>query len=89
MKLRSLVLFGTGVFAGLVIARKLREDDPEVVHGPTRPDASASPTIRAVSTQAHRFADRATIASLGAIRRARVAIRGRLGEEPYDDVNWN
>jgi len=89
LKLRSLVLFGAGVFAGLAIARKLKEDDPDVVHGPTRPDVSASPTLRAVSTQAQRFADRATIASLGAIRRARVAIRGRLGEEPYDDVSWN
>lgn len=89
MKLRSLVLFGVGVAAGLAIARKLKEDDPNVVHGPTRADVSASPTMRAVSVQAQRFADRATIASLGAIRRARVAIRDRLGEDPYDDVNWN
>jgi hypothetical protein len=89
MKLRSLVLFCAGVFTGLAIARKLKEDDPDVVHGPTRPDVSAGPTIRAVSSQAQRFADRATIASLGAIRRARVAIRGRLGEDTYDDVSWN
>jgi hypothetical protein len=89
MRLRSLILFGAGVITGLTIARKMTEDDPDVVHGPSRPDVSASPTMRAVSTQAQRFADRATIASLGAIRRARVAIRGRLGDSGYDDVSWN
>jgi hypothetical protein len=29
------------------------------------------------------------VASLAAIKRARGAIRERLAEEPYDDVNWN
>ena len=90
MKLRSFVLFGAGIMTGLAIARKLTEDDPEVVHGPTRSEASTNPALRrAVSTQAQRIADRATVASLGAIRRARGAIRGRLGEEPYDEVSWN
>jgi len=89
MKLRSLFLFGAGIVAGLMIARKMTQDDPDVVHGPTRADVSSSPTMRAVSTQAQRFADRATIASLGAIRRARVAIRDRLGDSEYDDVSWN
>jgi hypothetical protein len=89
MKLRSLILFGAGVMTGLAIARKFTEDDPEVLHGPTKADPSANPTLRAVSTQAQRLADRATVASLGAIRRARGAIKYRLGEEPYDDATWN
>jgi predicted dinucleotide-binding enzyme len=89
MKLRSLVLFGAGIMTGLAIARKLTEDDPEVVHGPTRSETSANPALRVVSTQAQRIADRATVASLGAIRRARGAIRDRLTEEPYDEVSWN
>jgi hypothetical protein len=89
MKLRSLILFGAGIMTGLAIARKLTEDDPEVVHGPTRSDAGGNPALQAVSSQAHRIADRATVASLDAIRRARGAIRDRLGDEPYDDVSWN
>jgi predicted dinucleotide-binding enzyme len=89
MKLRSLVLFGAGIMTGLAIARKLTEDDPDVVHGPTRSETSANPALRAVSSSAQRIADRATVASLGAIRRARGAIRERLSEEPYDEVSWN
>ena len=90
MKLRTFVLFGAGIMTGLAIARKLTEDDPEVVHGPSRSDANANPALRrAVSTQVQRITDRATVASLGAIRRARGAIRVRLGEDQYDDVSWN
>lgn len=89
MKLRSLVLLGAGIMIGLAIARKVTEDDPEVIHGPSRSETPANPALRAVSSQAQRVAGRATIASLGAIRRARFAIRDRLGEEPYDDVSWN
>jgi predicted dinucleotide-binding enzyme len=89
MKLRSLILFGAGIMTGLAIARKLTEDDPEVVHGPTRSDASTNPGLRVVTSQAQRIADRATVASLSAIRRARGAIRDRIGDEPYDEVSWN
>ena len=89
MRLRSLVLFGAGVMTGLAIARKLTEDDPAIAHGPTRSQTPTNPALRAMSTQASRMADRAAVASLEAIRRARGAIRDRLGEEPYDDVNWN
>jgi len=89
MKLRSLVLFGAGIMTGLAIARKLTEDDPEVVHGPTRSGAPANPALRAVTSQAQRITDRAAVASLDAIRRARGAIRDRLGEQAYDDVSWN
>ena len=88
MKLRTLILFGAGIMTGLAIARKMSEDDPEVLHGP-RSSESASPAVRAVTSQAQRVADRATVASLAAIKRARGAIRERLVEEPYDDVNWN
>jgi predicted dinucleotide-binding enzyme len=89
MKLRSLVLFGAGIMTGLAIARKLTEDDPEVIHGPTRSDPSSNPALRAVTSQAQRIADRATVASLGAIQRARGALRDRLDDESYDDVSWN
>jgi hypothetical protein len=89
MKLRTLILFGAGIMTGLAIARKMNEDDPEVQHGPARAMAPANPALRAVTSQAQRMADRATVASLDAIKRARGAIRERLAEEPYDDVNWN
>ncbi len=89
MKLRTLILFGAGIMTGLAIARKMSEDDPEVMHGPTRSSESANPALRVVTSQAQRVADRATVVSLAAIKRARGAIRERLAEEPYDDVNWN
>jgi hypothetical protein len=88
MKLRTLILFGAGIMTGLAIARKMSEDDPEVQHGPTR-SYESNPAVRAVTSQAQRVADRATVASLAAIRRARGALRERLAEEQYDDVNWN
>ncbi|MGE5225357.1 MAG: hypothetical protein ACM3OO_00610 [Planctomycetaceae bacterium] len=89
MKLRSIVLFGAGVAAGLAIANRLHEDDPEIQHGPVRSQGPANPALRAVSDQASRVADRATVASLDVIRRARGAIRERLGEDAYDDAAWS
>ena len=89
MKLRRLILFGAGIMTGLAIARKMREDDPEVLHGPARASTPANPALHAVTSQAQRMAERATVASLDAIKRARGAIRERLAEEPYDEVNWN
>jgi hypothetical protein len=90
MKLRSLVLFGAGVFVGFAIARKIREDDPQVLHGPTTTATSSNPALRVVSDGAQRLADRAGLASLSAIRRARVAIRERLGDDPYyDGATWS
>jgi hypothetical protein len=88
MKLRTLFLFGAGVLAGLAIARKMGEDDPEVLHGPTQ-SRSANPAMRVVSDQAQAFADRASVLSLDAIRRARGAIRDRVGDEAYDDATWS
>jgi hypothetical protein len=88
MRLRSLLFFGAGIATGLAIARKATEDDPAVQHGPSRA-APSSPAVRAVTTQAQRIADRATVASLEAIRKARGAIRERLADEPYDDATWN
>ncbi len=87
MKLRTLFLFGAGLVAGFMLARKMSEDDPDVVTGPTRARAS-SPAARMVGTQAQRLAGRATVLSLDAIRKARGAIRERLGEDVYDDAAW-
>ena len=89
MKLRSLVLFGAGLAAGLAIANKLHEDDPEIQHGPVKAQGPANPALRVVSDQASRIADKATVASLDVIRRARGAIRDRLGEDAYDDAAWS
>jgi hypothetical protein len=46
--------------------------------------------LRLVSDRAQRFADQAGVRSLDAIRRARGAIRTRLGEaSTYDDAAWS
>jgi hypothetical protein len=67
----------------------MHEDDPEVVRGPQR-RSSGSPGLQLVSGQAQRIADQASARSLEAIRRARGAIRARLGEnESFDDAVWN
>jgi hypothetical protein len=88
MRLRSLLLLVAGVFLGLKIAEKLREDDPYVVHGPHRARATQRPALSLVSTQVQRLGDVATSKSLDAIRRLRGQIRDRLGED--DDVAaWN
>jgi hypothetical protein len=89
MKLRSLLLFGAGVVTGLAIARRMTEDDPDVFHGPSRSSSNANPALQVVSGQAQRLADRASVLSLDAIRRARGAIRDRLGEDAYDDAAWS
>jgi hypothetical protein len=89
MKLRALFLFGAGVATGLAIARKLSEDDDAIAHGPQRATSSSSPAKRAMSATTQRLSDRATVLSLDAIRRARGAIRDRLGESTYDDAAWS
>jgi len=88
MRLRSLAMFGAGIATGLAIARKMTQDDPNVQHGPTA-TSTTNPAVRAVAGQAQRLADRASVVSLDAIRRARGAIRERLSEGPYDDATWN
>ncbi len=89
MKLRNLILIAIGVAIGLQIARRFRADDPNVVKGPQREQSgTANPAIRLVSSQAQRLADQAAGVSLGAIRRARGAIRTRLGDEE-NDAAWN
>ena len=89
MKLRSLFLFGAGVATGLAIAKKLSEDDENVVRGPQRAAPARNPALRVLSTGTQRISDRATVLSLDAIRRARGAIRDRLGESSYDDAAWS
>ena len=53
MKLRSLVLLVTGVVLGMKLAAKLREDDPNVVHGPQRQRSDQARALRLVSGQVH------------------------------------
>jgi hypothetical protein len=92
MKLRSLFILAAGVGLGYSLATRMRQDDPDVVHGPQRrPDAQGGAAMRLVSDGAQRLADQAGVLSLDAIRRARVAIRARLGEDGAytDDANWN
>ena len=89
MRLRSLTLVAAGIAIGYSVSQRMRQDDPEVVRGP-QPNSSGSPALRLVSGQAQRLADQASVRSLGAIRRARGAIRNRLGEtEAFDDAAWN
>jgi hypothetical protein len=89
MKLRSLLLLAAGVFLGLKIAEKLREDDPYVVHGPQRGRTEPRPALRLVSTQVQRLGGAATSKSLDAIRRLRGQIRDRLGDGDQDIAAWN
>ena len=90
MRIRSLLLVAAGIGIGYTIAGKLREDDPEVVHGPRRVSSASSPALQVVTGGAHRLADQASVRSLDVIRRARGAIRARLGEDDtFDDAVWN
>ena len=86
MKLRSLLLLVAGVMIGLKVAAKLREDDPDVLHGPQRAKTD-QPALRLASTQVQRFTNAATGKSLDAIRRLRGELRDRLGED--DAAAWN
>ena len=90
MKFRSGLLIGLAVGYGLAKRSELTRDDPYVVKGPQREQASlaTNPAMRAVGGQAQRLADQATVASLDAIRRTRAAIQSRL-KETADDAAWN
>ena len=89
MRLRNLLLIAIGVAIGVRVANMLRQDDPNVVTGPQRDQSTgANQTVKMVSTQAQRLADQAAVLSLDAIRRARGAIRTRLGDD-VDDAAWN
>jgi hypothetical protein len=87
MRFRSLLLLGAGIAIGLKVAAKLREDDPNVLHGPQRARSDRRPGLRLVSSQMQRLTDAATDKSLDAIRRVRSEIRGRMGED--DAAAWN
>jgi len=88
MKLRTLLLLVGGILLGYKLAQRMREDDPDVVKGPQRERSDSAP-LRAVSDQAQRAVDRASVLSLDAIRRTRGAIQARLGESDTDDAVWN
>ena len=89
MKLRSLIVLGAGVAIGYRLAKKMNEDDPNVVHGPQHSASQSSTALLLVQGQAQKLADQASIRSLEVIRRARGAIRERLGESASDDAVWN
>ena len=46
---RSLIIFGTGIAAGIAIARRVGADEPEVLHGPSQERSSSNPALRAAS----------------------------------------
>jgi hypothetical protein len=92
MKFRTGLLLGLAVGYGLAKRSALTEDDPYVVKGPQREQASglvSNLAVRAVGDRAQRLADQATVASLDVIRRTRSAIQSRLGESSSDDAAWN
>jgi predicted dinucleotide-binding enzyme len=82
---RTIVVFGAGVAAGLALAKRMLADDPDVLHGSSQQRAS-NPALRAASSGLAKMGDLATVASLDAIKRARGRIRRRL-DEP-DDIAW-
>jgi len=91
MKFRTGLLIGFAVGYGVAKRTQLTADDPYVVKGPQREQASgltSNPALRVVGDRAQRLADQATVASLDAIRRTRAAIQSRLGET-QDDAAWN
>jgi hypothetical protein len=88
VKLRNLVLLGVGIVLGLKIAEKMREDDPEILHGPQRIRSDQRPA-RLVTTRVQRLTDVATGRSLDAIRRLRGEIRDRLADGGDDVAAWN
>jgi hypothetical protein len=92
MKFRTGLLIGLA--AGYAIAKRtvLTEDDPYVVKGPQRELPSgiaANPALRVVGERAQRLAVQATVASVDAILRTRVAIHTRLSETPDEVAAWN
>jgi hypothetical protein len=89
MRLRSLAFVAVGVGIGMWASRRFHEDDPYVVSGPIDERTRTNPALRVVSMGAQAISDRASVASLDAIRRARGAIRQRLAAQVYDDVAWN
>ena len=88
MKLRTLILIALGVAVGYWLSTRRHADDPDIVVGP-RDEARGGSTGRFVSGQAQKLADQATAKSLDAIRRARGAIRERIGDGQPDEALWN
>jgi hypothetical protein len=87
VKLRNLLLIALGIFIGVRVTKAMREDDPNVVHGP-QGERADNPAAKIIGAQAQRLAGQAAVLSLDAIRRARGAIRTRLGEED-ENAAWS
>jgi hypothetical protein len=88
MKLRTVFLIVLGVAIGYWLSTKRHADDPDVIAGP-RDEGKGGSAGRFVSGQAQKLADQATTKGLEAIRRARGAIRDRIGEAEPDEALWN
>jgi hypothetical protein len=93
MRFKSGLVIGAAI--GFAAARWLAKEDPEVVSGPRNAGPSQNPASRILSDQGRRMAERAQLATLGALQRARTSIRSRL-QEPGDvvdlteaDTRWN
>jgi hypothetical protein len=83
--------FGTGVLVGAALgyaaATWMRKEDPAIVTGPTKPERSQSAAARLVTEGSRRLAERAQVAGLDALQRARGNIQARLGDE--EGASWN
>ncbi len=88
MKLRSILLIGTGIAVGYTLAKKAAHDEPYVLKRPQSERATGNPALRSIQDRAQRLTDSATGKSLHVIRRARGAIQSRL-ESNDDDAAWN
>jgi hypothetical protein len=88
MRLRTLILIALAVAVGYWLSTKRHADDPDVVVGP-RDEQKGGSAGRFVSGQAQKNDDQATARSLDAIRRARGAIRERIGDGTPDEAVWN
>jgi len=94
MKFKSGLLIGAAL--GFAAARWLTREDPDVLEGPRASAREQSPASRIISDQGRRLAERAQLASLGALQRARTSLRSRLHEPDdivditeADDTRWN
>ena len=83
--------FRTGLIVGAALgyaaAKWLWKDDPAIVTGPRAPERSQSAAARLMTEGSRKLAERAQIASLDALQRARGTIQARMGDG--GDASWN